>query len=151
MSESILKMAAISTILGLALIGTLIFIAIRRGWMRNRYFTTATTILIVLGIYIGFQGLGSVIIVSTVGLKSLNESNIVVLAINGIAQLVVMLGVTVLISLGTGQDYKTVFRLRGVRTTPALAYILALPIMFAAQAAGEAVATLWTKLLSLAP
>lgn len=136
-------------IVGLALIGTLVFIAARRGWMRHGYFTTAATILVVLGIFIGFQGVGAMLVVFTGGLQG--GSNVMILAMNGIAQLLVMLVGIVVLSLGVRQDPYRVFRLKGFYDTPALAYLLAIPIMFCAQAAGEAVATLWTKLISLAP
>jgi uncharacterized protein len=133
----------------LAVYGALIFAAARRGWMRHGYFTTTATIVIVIGIFILFQGVGAVLVVATGGLHG--GSNITLLAMNGIAQLGVMLVGTVLLSLALRQDPYTVFRLHGFYDTPWLAYVLAIPIMFSAQIVGEAVATLWTKLISLAP
>src|SRR5438045_1084945 len=125
MSETILKAVAIGSILGLALIGTLVFIASRRGWLRHGYFTTAATVLIVLGVFIAFQGVGGVLVFMTGGLSG--GSNVLLLAMNGTAQLLVMLFGTVLLSRLIGQDPYTVFRLRGFYDTPWLAYILAIP------------------------
>ncbi len=149
-TSSVLKAVAIGSIIGLALIGALVFIASRRGWMRNGYFTTAATILIVLGIFIAFQAFGSMLVVGIGGLK-MDESNITILAMNGVAQLLVMLVGTVLLSLAVRQNPFAVFRLEGFHETPRLAYLMSVPIMFAAQFAGEAAASLWAKGIRLVP
>jgi membrane protease YdiL (CAAX protease family) len=150
MTGSILKTIAIGAIMGLALIGALVFIASRRGWRRNGYFTTAATILIVLGIFVAFQSLGSALVVAVGGVK-MDESNVTLLAMNGAAQLLVMLVGTVVLSLAVRQNPFAVFRLEGFHETPWMAYMLSVPIMFAAQFAGEAVASLWARGLQLVP
>ncbi|MDP4200161.1 MAG: CPBP family intramembrane metalloprotease [Bacteroidota bacterium] len=144
MSSSVLTTVAVGVIIGLALIGTLVFIASRRGWMRNGYFTSSATILVVLGIFIAFQSLGSMLVVA-IGGFTLDESNVTMLAMNGAAQLLIMLVGTVVVSLALRQNSYVVFRLEGFHRTPWIAYILSIPIMFAAQFAGEAVSSIWAK------
>ena len=155
MTGSILETIAIGAIIGLVLsvgagIGALVFIASRRGWMRNGYFTTAATILVVLGIFVAFQSLGSALVVAIGGVK-MDESNVTLLAMNGVAQLFIMLVGTVVLSLAMRQNPFAVFRLEGFHEIRWMAYLLSVPIMFAAQIAGEAVASLWARGLQLVP
>src|ERR1035437_3184187 len=122
MTGSILETIAIGAIIGLVLsvgagIGALVFIASRRGWMRNGYFTTAATILVVLGIFVAFQSLGSALVVAIGGVK-MDESNVTLLAMNGVAQLFIMLVGTVVLSLAMRQNPFAVFRLEGFHETP---------------------------------
>jgi membrane protease YdiL (CAAX protease family) len=144
------KWILIAIVLLFAALGTLVFAASRRGWKRNGYFTIASTVLIVLGIFLSFQTLGAILAIAT-GDTKLDAGNIVLLAVNGVAQLLIMLGGTVLISRSAGQDPFAVFRLEGFHETPASAYLLSVPIILSAQFAGSALATMWTRCLRVFP
>ncbi len=140
----------VAVVIVFAVLGALVFAGARRGWMRNRYFTIASTTLIVLGIFLCFQTLGAILVLITGGTK-LDEGNITMLAMNGIAQLLIMLLGTVYLSRSAGQNPFAVFRLEGFHETPRVAYVLSIPIILCAQIAGSALASLWTRCFHLFP
>ena len=145
------KWVLIGAIIVLAVLGTLVYTVSRRGWMRNGYFTILSTLLIVLGIFFCFQSFGAFLTLIANGGKLEGGSGLATLAMNGIAQLTVMLLGTVLISRAAGQNPFAVFRLEGFQETPASAYLLAVPIILSAQAAGVAISALWTRLFEYFP
>ena len=150
MSAHGMKWILIGIIALLALLGTFVFLASRRGWIRNGYFTILSTILIVLGAFICFQALGTLLTIGVNGGK-LEGNNLAALAMNGVAQLAVMLGGAVLISRAAGQNPFAVFRLEGFHETPVSAYILSIPIILSAQAVGVAISSFWTLFLEYFP
>jgi len=125
------------------------------NWLqRNGYFRIGTSLLIVLGIAILFQAFGAVLVTSVDAVRgdSLKETPpIAELIATGIAQLVVMLLGTMLLVRIARQDPIRVFRLQGFEETPAMAYVLAIPIIFAAQLVGSMISVLWEHVLQHLP
>jgi membrane protease YdiL (CAAX protease family) len=150
LGSALIKAVAIILFIGLGLLGALLFAGFRRGWMRNGYFTIPALILMVVGFFIAFQGLGNGITLALLG-KDFASNPILVLGINGLAELVVMLGGAILISRAAGQNLFAVFRLEGFHETPGIAYILAAPTIIAAQFVGNGVITIWMRLLKYFP
>src|SRR5437870_2109656 len=115
--SALIKALAIVLFIGLGLLGALLFAGFRRGWMRNGYFTAPTVFLIVIGLFVAFQGLGNGITFALLG-KDFAANPILALGINGLAELIVMLGGAILISRAAGQNLFAVFRLEGFHETP---------------------------------
>ena len=127
--------------LALALLGAIFYAAAKNGWMRNGYFRLPSVILIVVGLFILFQGLGSGATLALIG-EHYDTQPIAVLAINGLAEITVLLLGAVIISKTVRQNLFAVFRMEGFYETPALAYVLAVPIMLTAQFGGSALSVL---------
>ena len=144
------KVFAFAAFIVLALVGFGFYLAARGGWRRNGYFRTPAVILIVIGLFIAFQGLGNGVMVATIGIH-IEDHPIAALTINGLAEIIVMLAGTVLISRAARQNLLAVFRLEGIRETPAPPYVLALPIILVAQVAGSAISAIWERLWKFFP
>lgn len=147
---SSVKLFAFAAFIVLALVGFGFYVAARGGWRRNGYFRTPAVILIVFGLFIAFQGLGNGVMLATIGIH-IEDHPVAALTINGLAEILVMLAGTVLISRAARQNLLAVFRLEGIRETPALPYILALPIILVAQVGGSAVSAIWERLWKIFP
>ena len=147
---SSLKLFAIAAVACLALAGIILFFISRRKLMRNGYFTLPTVILIVIGLFIAFQAIGGGAVVAAVGLN-IDEHPLIALILNGLAEILVMLIGSVLISLAARQHPFAVFRLEGISETPYSAYLLAVPIILTAQIAGGAISGLWVRTLKFFP
>jgi len=150
LGSALIKVVAIILFIGLGLLGALMFAGFRRGWMRNGYFTIPSVILIVIAIFIAFQGVGSGITLSLLG-KDFSSNPLLALTINGLSQIIVMMGGALLVSQSANQNLFAVFRLEGLRQTPGAAYMLALPIIIAAQVASVNLVGVWTYILKLFP
>ncbi len=147
---STLKIIAILAFLVFALLGYLFYLAARHGWMRNGYFRIPSVILIVLGLFVAFQAIGNGITFAVIGLH-IEAHPVAALSINGLSEIVVMLLGAGVIAYGSGQDLRAVFRLEGIRETKVFAYVLAIPIILAAQFAGGALSAIWERLLKFFP
>jgi membrane protease YdiL (CAAX protease family) len=147
---SSMKLFAFAAIAGLAIAGVVFFYISRRGWMRNGYFTIPSVILIVIGLFIAFQAIGSGAVVAAVGLN-IDDHPLIALTLNGLSEILVMLLGSVLISLAARQHPFAVFRLEGTSETPVMAYILAIPIILSAQIAGGAISAMWVRALKFFP
>lgn len=143
------KTLLVSSLIGLAVVGAIVGLAIVRGWRRRGYFTIPATILILLAVFISFQAVGSIGI--GILMATGHKQGMGVLVVNGVAQLAIMLVGTVLLSRALGQNPFAVFRLQGFQETRASTYLLSIPIILSAQFFGEAISALWTSLLSLFP
>src|SRR5665213_667639 len=141
---SSIKVFAYAAFIVLALLGFGFYLAARHGWMRNGYFRIPAVILLVIALFILFQGLGNGVTIATIGIH-IEDHPIAALTINGLAELAIMLAGTVLISRAARQNLNAVFRLEGLRETPVLPYILAVPIILVAQAMGSAVSAIWER------
>jgi len=147
---SSVKLFAFGAIAGLALISAIFFFLSRRGWMRNGYFTIPTVILIVIGLFIAFQAIGSGAVVAAIGLN-IDDHPLIALTLNGLAEILVMLIGSVLISLAARQHPFAIFRLEGISETPVSSYLLAVPIILVAQVAGGAISAIWVRALKFFP
>ncbi len=147
---SSIKLLAYAAFIVLALAGFGFYLAARHGWMRNGYFRIPAVILLVIALFIAFQGLGNGAMLATIGIH-ITRHPVAALTINGLAEITVMLLGTILISRGARQKLLAVFRLEGLRETPVLPYFLAIPIILVAQIAGSAVSTLWERLWKFFP
>ena len=136
-----LGLLAIGAFMVLALLGWLVFRVAQRGWMTHGYLGIPAVILIVLVLFILFQGIGSGVTLAVIG-EHYENHPIAVLAINGLAEITVLLLGAIVISKTFRQNLFAVFRLEGFYETPALAYILAVPIMLLAQFGGGALSVL---------
>jgi membrane protease YdiL (CAAX protease family) len=141
LSFSTFSLIAVGAVVTLALIGGIFYTSLRSGWMKHGYFTIPSVILIVVVLFIMFQGLGSGITLSVMGAHFENHP-IAALSINGLAEIAVLLVGAVLISRAIKQNPFAVFRLEGFWETPPTAYILAIPIMLLAQMGGSAISVL---------
>lgn len=122
--------------------------------MRNGYFRIGLTLLIVVGISAVFQASGALLLwvwTSIRGIGILDASPLSELAATGLAQVASMLVGTYLLIRLFKQHPMVSLRLEGFSETPALAYILAVPVIFSAQFVGSMVAVLWEHLLMHAP
>ncbi len=147
---STFTIAAIAVLGFLALLGFVFYLAAKNGWTRNGYFRIPAVILIVFGLFLAFQALGNGITLGVVGIH-IEHHPLAALSINGLAEIVVMIGGAALISKGSGQNLRAIFRLEGISETPAAPYLLAVPIILAAQYAGEAVSAVWERGWELFP
>ncbi len=147
---SSVKLFALGAFIGLAFIGAFFFYSSRRGFMRNGYFTLPAVILIVFVLFIAFQTIGYLITVLTIGTK-IEDNTTLALCINGVAELSVLLLGSILIARLAKQDPFAVFRLEGFNETPAMAYVLAVPLILTAQVAGEALSAIWIRFWKFFP
>jgi membrane protease YdiL (CAAX protease family) len=141
---------AIGVFITLVVLGAVFFAAARSGWMRNGYFTLPSVILIVLSLFILFQGLGSGITLAVIGIHVENHP-IAALTINGLSEIVILMAGAVLISQAARQNLFAVFRLEGIHETPLAAYVLAVPIMLMAQIGGSAFSALFERFWKFFP
>jgi membrane protease YdiL (CAAX protease family) len=125
------------------------------NWLKqNGYFRIGSALLLVIGIALLFQAFGAVLVgiyaaITHTDLKHLSGLSEIVTT--GIAQLVVMLLGSALLVRIVRQDPIRTFRLQGFYETPAMAYVLAIPLMFAAQLVGSMFAILWEHVLKQLP
>lgn len=147
---STFTIAAIGVLVFLAVLGYIFYLAARHGWLRNGYFRIPAVILIVFGLFLAFQGLGNGITLAVIGVHVENHP-VAALSINGLAEIVVMIGGAALISYGSKQNLRAIFRLEGISETPFLSYLLAVPIILSAQYAGEAISAIWERLWEFLP
>src|ERR1019366_1537935 len=136
-----LELIVIGALLVLAVLGGIFYSFARGGWMKYGYFNLPAVIVIVIVLFVLFQGLGSGITLSVVG-EHIEDHPIAALSINGLAEICVLLIGSVLISRAMKQDPFAVFRLEGFWETPPTAYLLAVPIILIAQIGGSAVSVL---------
>ena len=145
-----MKLFAYVAFTGLAIEAALLLFVWRRGLTRNEYFTIPSVILIVVDLFIAFQAIGSGAVIASVGLN-VQSHPLIALTLNGLAEILVMLLGSVLISLKVRQHPFAVFRLEGISETPATAYVLAIPIILTAQLAGGAISAVWVRVLKFFP
>jgi membrane protease YdiL (CAAX protease family) len=136
-----LGLIAIGAFIVLAMLGWLVYCVARRGWMKHGYFSIPSVILIVLVLFILFQGIGSGVTLALIG-EHIETHPIAALSINGLAEIFVLLVGAIAISKTVRQNLLAVFRLEGLRETPVSAYVLAVPIMLLAQFGGSALSVL---------
>jgi membrane protease YdiL (CAAX protease family) len=141
LSLHLVELIVIGTLLVLAVLGGMFYSFTRGGWMKNGYFNLPAVILIVIVLFVLFQGLGSGITLGIIG-EHIENHPIAALSINGLAEILVLLIGSVLISRAMKQDPFAVFRLEGFWETPPTAYLLAIPIILIAQIGGSAVSVL---------
>jgi membrane protease YdiL (CAAX protease family) len=144
LSPSNFYLLLIGAIVALAVVGMIFYSAAKNGWMKNGYFRLPSVLLIVLGLFILFQGLGSGVMIAAVG-NHIEDHPIAALTINGVAEIIVLLCGTVMISAATKQNLFAIFRLEGFHETPMVAYLLAVPIMLLAQFGGSALSALFQR------
>ncbi len=131
-------------------LGAILYFGARNGWLRHGYFTVPSVLSIVIGLFVLFQGLGSGVMFAAVG-THIEEHPIVALCINGLAEVLVLLCGTVLISVTARQNLFAIFRLEGFHETPVGAYLLAVPIMLLAQIGGSAASVLFERVWKFFP
>src|SRR5947207_4647731 len=119
--------------------------------MRNGYFGIIRSIALVIIIGIGFNLLGGVILVLFYGMDIKGGSPSVIIIVNAIAQLLMMLGLPILISRSSGQNFFEAFRLEGMRETRLSIHLMGIPIIAAAQVVGGGFASLWKIALAQFP
>ncbi len=147
MSTILLSQNAAVAIVALVMLfffGALILFGVRRGWTRNGYFSTIATMLAVAFFFLTFQAVGSAITIQLTG-GHIEEHRFIALAVNGLAEITVLLAGAYALTHGARQHVLAIFRLEGLRETPISAYFLAVPIIFMAQIAGSAISTLWVR------
>ncbi len=150
LSNTSLELLAVGGVVVFAVMGMIFYAAARNGWRKHGYFTLPSVLMIVAGLFILFQGLGSGVMLAAVG-SQVDDHPIVALTINGLAELIVLLCGTVMISSAARQNLFAVFRLEGFRETPAAAYLLAVPMMLLAQFGGSAISVLWERVWRIFP
>jgi membrane protease YdiL (CAAX protease family) len=131
--------------------GGLLFMLWSRGWMRNGYFTIGSSVLIAVVVFVIYQTVGMLLILVGSDASLTDTSPNVLLGANAIAQMLVLVGGTLLLIRATDQDYLTTLRLEGVSQTPPMLYLIAGPLMFGAQAVGQLVSIFWVRALEYLP
>lgn len=135
----------------LALNGALVYLLVSGRGTRNGYFTVFPTLIIAFDLFLLFNLFGGVLLVTFQGFDVEKAPPLLQLAVNGVAQLTVMFFGVVLVTRWKNQNAVSVFRLEGVSETPTAAYLIAVPMMFAAQIIGQALSSLWISLIQLFP
>jgi membrane protease YdiL (CAAX protease family) len=148
--SSPLGLLMIGAVISLAVLGVVVYSGIRIGWMKNGYFTLPSVLLIVSGLFIVFQALGSTVMIAAVG-THIEVHPLAALSINGLAELIVLLCGTVYLSTAARQNLFAIFRLEGFHETPAQVYLLAVPIILVAQLGGSAISVLGEHVWKLFP
>ena len=143
------KTLLLVALIAFAVVGGIVGLAIFRGWRRRGYFTITATIVIVLGLFFSFQAIGAILYVILKAMGIAHDNGLLI--VNGVSQLLVMLGGAILVSRIAEQDPYAVFRLQGFGETRAGTYLLALPIVLSAQFFGGAISALWTQALTILP
>lgn len=99
-----------------------------------------------------FQLFGSIGVIVIYGIKQENWNPQGVLFVNSVAQIITMGGGAWLIIMSARQVPSEIFRLQPLMSRATLpVYVLILPLTFATQIFGSALASLWIHLLSLFP
>ncbi|HEY3874305.1 MAG TPA: CPBP family intramembrane glutamic endopeptidase [Candidatus Kapabacteria bacterium] len=147
---STLKLIALLVFVVMAVLGATVYSATRGGWSRNGYFTIPSVLLIVIALFIFFQGAGSGVTLALMG-KNIEAHPVEALCINGLAEVTVLMLGAIVLSNAARQNLFAVFRLEGFRETPALAYLLAIPMMLVAQGGGVALSALFERFWKLFP
>lgn len=119
--------------------------------MRNGYFGIARCIAITVAVIILFNVIGGIFLFALYGINIEGGSPGIIIAINGLAQLSVMLTAPILIAKSLRQNLSAVFRLEGMHETPTKILVFGVPMMFLAQLVGSGLGTLWINLLQLVP
>jgi membrane protease YdiL (CAAX protease family) len=120
-------------------------------FMRNGYFGILRCIALVIGIGMGFNILGGLILVLFYGIDIKGGSASVIVIVNSVAQLLMMLGLPILIARSSDQDYFAAFRLEGMSETRLPVHLIGIPIIFVGQIVGQGFASLWSIGLSQFP
>ncbi len=121
---------------------------------RNGYFRIGAAIVIVLAIAMIYQAFGAVLVEiydAAFGNKLVDTPPKVEIIATGLAEIIVMLLGSMLLVRALRQDPIRTFRLQGFYETPALAYVMAIPLIFSAQLVGSMLAVLWEHLLKQIP
>lgn len=150
-SPHLLRSALVGIVLFLALNGALVYLLVTGRGTRNGYFTIFPTLIIAFDLFLLFNIFGGILLVVFQGFDVEKAPPLMQLAVNGVAQLTVMFFGVVLVTRWKNQNALSVFRLEGVSETPTIAYLIAVPMMFAAQIIGQALSSLWINLLQLFP
>jgi membrane protease YdiL (CAAX protease family) len=111
--------------------------------MRNGYFGIFRCIALVVGIGIGFNLIGGLILLLLYGTDVKGGSPSIIVIVNAAAQLLMMLGLPILIARSTDQNYFTAFRLEGMSESRLSLHLIGIPIIVVAQFVGEAFDALW--------
>jgi len=119
--------------------------------MRNGYFGIIRTIALVVGIGIGFNVLGGLILVLIYGADIKGGSPPVIIIANAVAQILMMIGVPILIVRSYGKDFFRSFRLEGMSETRLPMHLIAIPIIIVTQVLAQAFSSLWIIGLSQFP
>src|SRR4051812_16485077 len=91
----------------LGVLGALLYILWSRGWMRNGYFTIGTSVLLAIAVFIIYQTVGGVLyLVVTGGNTTLSDAR-ALLGSTALAQLLILVGGTLLMIRATDQDFET--------------------------------------------
>jgi membrane protease YdiL (CAAX protease family) len=119
--------------------------------MRNGYFGIFLSFAFVVGVAICFNLLGGMILVFLYGTDIKGGSASVIIIVNSIAQLLIMLGLPILISRASHQNFFEAFRLEGMGETRLPIHLIVIPIIAVGQFVGEGLASLWMVGLSYFP
>lgn len=141
----------VAVLIALMALGAILFLLWRRGWMRNGYFTIGTCALLAVGVFLIFQTVGSAIyLIATGGDLGASDAR-ALLGSTSIAQLLILVGGTLLMIRATDQDFVTSLRLEGLEQTPISLYFLSIPIIFLAQYVGGLLSVFWGRVLEHLP
>ena len=119
--------------------------------MRNGYFGIMRSIAIFVMIAVAFNLLGGIILVLFYGINIKGGSSSVIILANSFAQIVAMLGLPIIITRFSRQDFFAIFRLEGMRETRLPVHLIGIPIIILAQVVGQGLASLWMMGLSNFP
>jgi uncharacterized protein len=144
---------ALYAILAFAVMHVIAILWARYGvWRRNGYLTILFVIVAVIDIIILFQVLGGVFVLAFGGIRDISKLDpAILLAANGLAQLIAMLGSAIILTKALGQSTEINFRLQGIPETPLIAYLLAFPTILSAGFFGEQLANIWRATLRSIP
>jgi uncharacterized protein len=141
----------LAVLFALGVLGALLYILWSRGWMRNGYFRIGTSVLVAVAVFLIFQTAGSAIYLLATSGDLTGDDARALLGSTSLAQLVILIGGTLLLIKATDQDFETSLRLEGVKQTPVGLYLLAVPIIYLAQYVGGIVSIFWMRLLDHLP
>lgn len=119
--------------------------------MRNGYFGILRSVLIVVAAVVLFQVLGGLVLVGVYGVDVQHAEASVMVAINALAELLVMIGIPLIVIRSSGKDLYASFRLEGMNDTPIAAQLIGVPMIIATEIFGGGLDGLWHSFLKLFP
>lgn len=119
--------------------------------MRNGYFTILVSLGICIAAIVGFNLLGGVIVLAIYGTDIKNADPTGLILINGLSQIVVLVGLPLLLCKVLHIQVRETMHLFRPQQGHIVLFLLAIPLTISAQIFGSVLSSIWMDFLSLFP
>lgn len=119
--------------------------------MRNGYFTILVSLGICIAAIVGFNLLGGVIVLAIYGTDIKNADPTSLILINGLSQIVVLVGLPLLLCKILHVQVRETMHLFRPQQGHIVLFLLAIPLTISAQIFGSVLSSIWMDFLSLFP